>query len=154
MLTVCLATLLVLVALTGTAREPGSRRLYEQWRRADADGDGQLSRREASALGTLARHFDAIDQNRDGLLSAEEVRAWRSRGAVRYRSAPQRAFPSWLARSDTDADGVLSRPEAEASLPRLAARFEEIAADRDGRLSREEIETWLAGRRAVRSIAR
>ena len=40
----------------------------------DADGNGSISRKEASAAGGFfARNFDALDTNRDGLLSRVEV---------------------------------------------------------------------------------
>ena len=39
----------------------------------DTDGNGSISRKEAAASGgTLARNFDALDTNHDGLLSPAE----------------------------------------------------------------------------------
>lgn len=39
----------------------------------DADGDGSISRKEAAgAGGFFARNFDALDSNRDGVLSRAE----------------------------------------------------------------------------------
>ena len=40
---------------------------------------------------------------------------------------------------DTDGDSQLSKAEIGNSMPRLAADFDRLDADRDGRLSREEI---------------
>ena len=48
--------------------------------------------------------------------------------------APPKPRPAAL---DTNNDGVIDRQEAAAS-PRLAARFDQLDADKDGRLSREE----------------
>lgn len=42
----------------------------------DADGDGFISRREASAHDTLAREFRGVDVDGDGLLSRDELRGW------------------------------------------------------------------------------
>lgn len=48
-------------------------RMDQCFRRADADGSGQLSRQEAESRSPrLARHFDHIDANKHGQLSLEE----------------------------------------------------------------------------------
>ena len=45
---------------------------------ADAEGQGHISRTQAEAagLGYVAQHFDAIDGNRHGTVSWEQVRAY------------------------------------------------------------------------------
>jgi len=49
-------------------------RMDERFKRADADGNGQLSKQEAENRSPrLARHFDRIDANKDGQLSREEL---------------------------------------------------------------------------------
>ena len=140
-------------------------RLAEQFRRADADGNGMLSRAEAArAAPLLAKQFDAIDANRDGQISPEEIRAFRraGRGERKARGGAQgtqgsqgtRAgakFEYYFTRADTDGDGALSRAEAERGLPRVAKKFERIDRDGDGRLTREEMQAWLAARRAART---
>ncbi len=132
------------------AHEPGSR-LYQQWKNADADRDGRLTRSEARSLPGLASRFQALDADRDGVLSPEEVRASRARSHPRRSAASGSA--TLLATADRDGDGLLAREEVDALLPRLAGRFGEIDADADGRLSRAELEAWLAARRALRSSA-
>jgi Ca2+-binding EF-hand superfamily protein len=148
-----LAPAIALAATTGT-----NARLAEQFRRADADGNGMVSRAEAErAAPLLAKQFDAIDANRDGQISPEEIRAFRragrserrARGSVQGTQAGTK-FEDYFARADTDGDGVLSRAEAERGLPRVAKKFERIDRDGDGRLTREEIQAWLAARRAAR----
>lgn len=54
-------------------------------RHLDADRDGQVSREELlAAHRRQLERFDQADRNRDGLLSADELRAWRSgSGAAR-----------------------------------------------------------------------
>ena len=128
-------------------------RLAEQFRRADADGNGMLSRAEAErAAPLLAKQFDAIDANRDGQISPEEIRAVRRAGRGSARGAQAGAkFELYFARADTDGDGALSRAEAERGLRRVAKKFEHIDRDGDGRLTREEMQAWLAARRAART---
>ena len=146
------------IALAAT----GSRnaRLAEQFRRADTDGNGMVSRAEAErAAPMLAKQFDAIDANRDGQISPEEIRAFRRASGRRARGGAQgiqagAKFELYFARADTDGDGALSRAEAERGLPRVAKKFERIDRDGDGRLTREEIRAWLAARRAARTDKR
>ena len=134
-------------------------RLAGQFRRADADGNGMLSRAEAErAAPLLAKQFDAVDANRDGQISPEEIRAFRraGRGERRARGSARGAqagakFELYFARADSDGDGALSRAEAERGLPRVAKKFERIDRDGDGRLTREEMQAWLAARRAART---
>lgn len=42
----------------------------------DGDGDGHISRSEAGANEHLEAEFDAVDRNRDGRLSQEELSGW------------------------------------------------------------------------------
>lgn len=149
------AALLLVPALALAAAGGRNARLTEQFRRADADRSGTLSRAEAEhGAPLLAKQFDAIDANRDGQISAEEIRA--SRRAVRMGRGAKGGskFDHYFARADSDADGVLSRAEAERGLPRVAKKFERIDRDGDGRLTREEMQAWLAARRAARSQVR
>ena len=50
----------------------------ERFKKADADGNGAISRAEAEkAMPRLARHFDRIDANKDGQVTREEMAAAR-----------------------------------------------------------------------------
>jgi Ca2+-binding EF-hand superfamily protein len=100
------------------------------------------------ALPKLAPEFDRIDRNRDGSVSREELSAYLQAGRLRARTAD--GFGEHFRRADTDGDGALSRAECERSLPRLAAKFDQIDRDRDGRLTREELKVWFDARRAAR----
>jgi hypothetical protein len=45
----------------------------DTFRKLDADGNGSISRQEAgAAAGSLPRNFDALDTDKDGMLSPEE----------------------------------------------------------------------------------
>jgi Ca2+-binding EF-hand superfamily protein len=122
---------------------------------AVADERG-LSRAETERRAPrLAPHFDAIDADRDGRITAYEIRAWRKAGRVRGAADRRRAgFDQFFRRADTDGDGALSRGEAARALPRIARKFDRIDADRDGRLSLEETHAWLDATRAPRSGVR
>jgi Ca2+-binding EF-hand superfamily protein len=151
-------TLIALVLLIATlpcavAREPRSERLFDQWKRADADGNGALSRSEVAAMPALAPHFDAIDRDGNGQISSDEVRAWRTARRAKRASRQPSGMGALLAGADSDGDGALSRGEVEARLPRMARNFERIDTNRDGLLSRAEIQQWIARRRASRAKA-
>ena len=149
------------VALAASTSAAGGRgaRLAEQFKQADADGNGMLSRADAEkSAPRLAGNFDAIDANRDGQLSPEEIRAHR-RAAKSERRARAGAggagatakFDQYFARADRDGDGALSRAEAENGMPRVAKKFDRIDTDRDGKVTRDEMRVWLAARRAART---
>jgi hypothetical protein len=69
-------------------RKEREARFTERFRKADADGNGVLSRAEAEkGMTRLARHFDTIDANRDGQVTMDEIRAARkARGTRKGRS--------------------------------------------------------------------
>ena len=58
-------------------REGMREKMREHWKSADKDGDGALSRAEVEAAGMnrLSRDFDKLDKNKDGKLTADELRS-------------------------------------------------------------------------------
>ncbi|MDG2525282.1 EF-hand domain-containing protein [Stenotrophomonas sp. HITSZ_GD] len=52
--------------------------------------------------------------------------------------------------ADTNHDGQISRAEADASLPRIAKRFDQLDADGNGQLSADEFREAMARARAQR----
>lgn len=129
-------------------------RMNERFRKADADGNGALSRLEAEkSMPRLAREFDVVDANRDGHVTQDEIKAWRAqKRRDTCRAAPEQCSAQMEARlaerfrrADTDRNGALSRLEVEKSMPRLARRFDALDANRDGHVTMEEV---LAARRA------
>jgi hypothetical protein len=67
--------------------------------------------------------------------------------AVLLAAAPAPAQDSRFARADTDRNGTLSRAEVEHGLPKLAPRFNEIDRNRDGNLSPDELRSWSQTRK-------
>ena len=55
-------------------------RFEADWKKADTDGDGSLSKAEAEkSMPRVAHHFDAIDTDKDGKISLAEMEAARAR---------------------------------------------------------------------------
>lgn len=109
--------------------------LQARWKAADTNQDGYIDRTEAEALRPVAKHFDEFDSNKDGKLSTDEMK---NTVQDRVRAA------------DTNQDGAIDRAEAEASLPRVAKGFDRLDADKDGKLTVEEVQqlaSRFAGRR-------
>lgn len=96
----------------------------------DRNGDGLVSRDEASGHPRLAQSFDQIDANKDGLLNADELRAVRRHANHRHQG-----------KLDANDDGSISREEAKAA-PRLAEHFDAMDANKDGVLTRDEMLAW------------
>ena len=57
-------------------------------------------------------------------------------------TAPKGERGSYFKKADADGNGTLSRAEVEKSMPRLAKKFDQIDANKDGQLSRDEMKTW------------
>lgn len=117
------AATLVTAAPEGQAHRAG---MLERLKAADTNGDGFISRAEAGALPRIAERFDAIDANRDGQVSIEELRA----SHAKHRGEGQ------LKRLDTDGDGKMSKAEA---LAKASERFDRADANKDGFLTPDEM---------------
>ncbi|MEM9737230.1 MAG: EF-hand domain-containing protein [Pseudomonadota bacterium] len=100
--------------------------------RADANGDGAISRAEAQD----ARQplFTRFDRNGDGVISDTEAEAILARLAAAARIADG-AMVLNRQQLDTDGDGAISEAEFMARNP----MFERIDRDGDGLASAEEI---------------
>ncbi|WP_201316498.1 hypothetical protein [Dyella sp. EPa41] len=78
-------SLLLILSLLGTVLLPAHaqsnndqraravQELRSRFAKADADGDGWLTRDEAKAMPRVASHFDDIDADHDGKVSIEDI---------------------------------------------------------------------------------
>jgi hypothetical protein len=70
---------LALLAQQPTQQQPGQAPATSTpeiaFMRADANGDGKLSKAEAARLPQIAQKFDALDKDKDGMLSMSEYMA-------------------------------------------------------------------------------
>lgn len=134
------ALLLSGVAMQAAAQQPQptpeqQQALQARWKAADGNRDGYIDRAEAATLRPIAKHFDELDGNNDDRLSMDEMR----------NSAKDR-----LRAADANQDGYIDRAEADASLPRVAKAFDRLDANKDGKLTVEEVQqvaSRFAGRR-------
>ena len=103
----------------------------ERLKAADTNGDGMISRAEAATLPKIAQNFDAIDANKDGQVTTDEMRAFHQQ---RHAAHSAERFK----KLDTDGDGRISKGEAAGS-PRLTAHFGELDVNGDGFVTPEEM---------------
>ncbi len=130
-------------------------------RRLDEDGDGSISREEAAAEPTLAERWDEYDRNSDQVLDSDELSALGqpgsfeeqdveiARGEVTEEGLPttrhqqevtgeQQAPGGLIERLDTDADGAISKSEAQGST-RLVEQWDQLDRNGDGQLDSSEL---------------
>ena len=108
--------------------------------RGDTDGDGRVSRAEATAAGAKrsGEWFDKLDQNKDGYITQDEMKQAReTRHAMRgdMREKMEQRFKD----ADANSDGQLSLDEVQSKIPHLAERFGTLDTDKNGLLSKQEL---------------
>ena len=113
--------------------------------RADKDGDGRVSRAEANAAATERTNewFDKLDLDKDGYVTPEETRQARETRRGKMREA----FDDRFKEADANADGSLSLDEVQSHMPKLAERFGTLDKDKNGLLSKEELQRGGGHRR-------
>jgi Ca2+-binding EF-hand superfamily protein len=133
--------------MAGTATAGDQPRSDSPGMRADTDGDGRVSRAEATAVGTQrsANWFDRMDRDKDGYVTQDELKQARETRKQRHGEMKEHMSERFK-EADANGDGQLSLDEAQAKMPKLAERFTEIDADKDGMLSREELKRAGHGR--------
>lgn len=112
----------------------------QKFQRADADGDGSVSRAEATNL-FVADAFALYDADGDGVVTAEEYAAAGGKEAD-------------LKKLDTTGSGDVSLAEAQAHpdvIERMALPFDEADVNGDGKVSYEE---YLAYTKRLEAVVR
>lgn len=117
-------------------RRGGMARIIE----LDTDGDGRISRAEAAARPQFAARFDQVDGNRDGYLVSSELRAAAEQHRGEFTAQQRERFEAKFTAADRNGDGKLSRAEVEAGMPQLAKGFAFHDEDRDGFLTRADLQ--------------
>lgn len=128
-------------AATAFADHHGEK-LGDAFKKADTDNDGSLTKDEAKPLKGVSKHFDAIDFDKSGTVTMDEItshlssiqKAMFAKGEARFKAA------------DKDNDGTLTKEEAK-ELPRVAKNFDAIDADKDGTVSLEEIAAFMKSKK-------
>ncbi len=152
--TLC-CTALVLATGIAFAQDAGSQpaERHAQWQAkaearfaaADKDGNGRIDRTEAQAVGErMATHFDRMDGNKDGGIDKAELAAVRQKtGRAGHRIKMAMAYQRGLfVGMDDNADGAVTRAELGAKHARWSEDFDIIDANRDGKLTAEEIKAY------------
>lgn len=105
--------------------------------RADTDGDGRVSRAEATAASNERSQdwFDKVDLNKDGYVTQEELKQVRETRHSHMKARMEERFKE----ADANGDDQLSLDEAQAKMPKLAERFSTLDADKNGMLSKDEL---------------
>jgi Ca2+-binding EF-hand superfamily protein len=128
------------------------------FRKADADGNGTLSRAEVEkSMPRLAKHFDQIDTNKDGQLSHDEMKAAKKNHKHAHKKGNkvdrQAKAAERFKHADANGDGKISRAEAEKNAPRLVKKFDAIDANKDGQLTQEELRAYRETRHSRKDKA-
>lgn len=146
-----LKLIIAAIAVAGVAHAGDMEPAHPAGYAVDANKDGIVSREEAKDHPRLAGSFDAWDKNKDGSLDETEMTAHREAMRAEMRAKVHERLKA----ADTDGDGSLSRKEVEASMPGLAAKFDRMDADKDGKISRDEMHGFrMAGKKHERKHLR
>ncbi len=84
----------------------------------------------------LLDQFDAIDTDKNGQLSRDEIQAWIT---ARQQEMQQR-IADHIKAADTNGDGQISMDEAKAGLPMVYDHFDFLDANHDGQITQAEFE--------------
>jgi Ca2+-binding EF-hand superfamily protein len=112
---------------TTTAKDPAKReqRVARMVKRLDTDKDGKVSKSEMEAA--MNATVTVVDADKDGFLSKQEVDAGKD------------ALKAYRQKVKAEPNANLAKP---GQLPRgLIKHFDKIDANKDGKLSKEELDT-------------
>jgi Ca2+-binding EF-hand superfamily protein len=104
----------------------------------DANADGKLDRDERMALRRDKRTaaLTSYDANGDGTLDRDERQLMK-----------RERMDMLFQQHDSNRDGVLSAAETEATCSRLSRHFDAVDSDRNGQITRTELQTHHESRR-------
>jgi Ca2+-binding EF-hand superfamily protein len=103
----------------------------------DKNSDGVIDKAEAAAHPRLVERFAELDKNGDGKLTADERPERKGMRGHGRHGGPRHG--DGFKKLDTDGDGRISKAEAAAD-PRFAARFDTMDANKDGVIDRADRE--------------
>ncbi len=113
----------------------------------DKNNDGRISREESRE--GADRMFNEVDTNKDGFVSKEEMQAHHKAMHEKFRESMRDKMRDHWKSADKDGDGALSRSEVEAAkMQRLARDFDKLDANKDGKLTPDEMRAGMPGRPA------
>ena len=141
----CLTVAAMLSSAADAANTSGNK-MEEMFKKADKDNDGTLTRDEAKALPRVAKNFDQIDTDKDGTVSLDEIYASAKKVAKEIEARDKAKFDA----ADKDHDGTLDRDEAKA-FPRVSKNFDKIDANKDGKVSQNEINSYAKAQRSAKA---
>jgi Ca2+-binding EF-hand superfamily protein len=125
---------------------PAGRNPAEAFKRADADGDGKVSKAEfvKARSAETEQMFDRIDANRDGFLEPDEGRRFmeslRSGAGREGGPRPGGPRPEGPRAAGAPPEGSAARPGAAGMGAEMFKRFD---GDGNGQLSQEEFEAGM-----------
>lgn len=135
-------------AFVQAQREEDARQKNEAFRRIDANHDEGISKEEAEKENDpfLIANFAAVDANKDGKMSLQELNTFAAAPPKKpvqpsQPAQPGKPGPLFMA-TDKDGNGTLSKDELKDK-PELYQDFDKIDADHDGKVTPQEIASHM-----------
>jgi Ca2+-binding EF-hand superfamily protein len=113
-------------------------KMQQRFQALDSNRDGKLSYQEVQNNPEHRARFDASDLNRDGALTINEIQ---QAHAAKKQQHQQRGseMREKMTRLDVNQDQALSRAEIGNEMPKLLENFDIFDGNSDGKITREEL---------------